>query len=155
MMNELFKKLNYKDQKQVFVINAPKSFDENLNSLGNDVTVMRSVGNDDKPAFVIAFVVTQQQLDETVLRVAPRLQGDAIFWMCYPKGSSKKLKSEINRDRGWDIMGKFNLEGVRQVSIDEDWSALRFRKVEYIKTFSRSSKMALSEAGKSRTSKDD
>jgi hypothetical protein len=46
------------------------------------------------------------------------------------------------------VLGKLNFEGVMQVSIDEDWSALRFRHVDYIKTMKR--KKALSEKGKKR-----
>jgi hypothetical protein len=45
-------------------------------------------------------------------------------------------------------MGQYNLEGVRQVAIDEDWSAQRFRKIAFIKKFSRQEKMALSQEGK-------
>jgi len=34
-------------------------------------------------------------------------------------------------------MGKAGFEPVRMVAIDEDWSALRFRRVEFIKTMNR------------------
>jgi hypothetical protein len=39
-------------------------------------------------------------------------------------------------------------EPVRMVAIDADWSALRFRRVEHIKSMTRSSKGAISSAGK-------
>jgi hypothetical protein len=42
---------------------------------------------------------------------------------------------------------------VRQIAIDEDFSALRFRKVEFIKKITRSKDMALTETAKNRTSK--
>jgi hypothetical protein len=38
------------------------------------------------------------------------------------------------------------------VAIDEDWSALRFRKAEYIKSLTRQPSRASSSAGKKRTS---
>lgn len=41
-------------------------------------------------------------------------------------------------------------EPVRQVGIDEDWSTLRFRHVEYIKTLRRRANDAISEAGVAR-----
>jgi hypothetical protein len=69
--------------------------------------------------------------------------------MCYPKGTSKKFKCNFNRDSGWQVMGQHGLEGVRQVAIDEDWSALRFRKVEFIRVMTRKGG-ALSEAGKAK-----
>jgi microsomal dipeptidase-like Zn-dependent dipeptidase len=40
------------------------------------------------------------------------------------------------------------LRPVRQVAIDEDWSALRFRRTEQVKTFTRS--RAISAAGRKR-----
>ncbi|HMV90161.1 MAG TPA: hypothetical protein PKA40_11005, partial [Cyclobacteriaceae bacterium] len=49
---------------------------------------------------------------------------------------------------GWAELGKAGYEPVRMVAIDEDWSALRFRKAENIKVMKRSS--AISETGKKR-----
>jgi hypothetical protein len=41
------------------------------------------------------------------------------------------------------------LKFIRQIAIDDDWSALRFRKPEHIKTMTR--KFAVTEKGKERT----
>jgi len=38
----------------------------------------------------------------------------------------------FNRDTGWDVMRSAGFDTVRQVAIDEDWSALRFRRQEHI-----------------------
>ena len=62
---------------------------------------------------------------------------DEAIWLAYPKGTSKRYKSKINRDNGWKYLGQFDYEGVRQIAIDEDWSALRFRKIRFIKTMTR------------------
>jgi hypothetical protein len=51
------------------------------------------------------------------------------------------------------MLGKLGFEAVRQVAINEDWSALCFRRVEFIKTMSRDQKRAISAEGKSSTSK--
>ena len=48
------------------------------------------------------------------------------------------------------MFGAAGFEPVRQVAIDEDWSALRFRRVEHVKTLTRSKAMALTEEGKER-----
>jgi hypothetical protein len=57
-----------------------------------------------------------------------------VLWFAYPKGSSKKYTCEFNRDSGWKVIRSLGFDSVRQVAIDEDWSALRFRRVEYIKS---------------------
>jgi hypothetical protein len=59
--------------------------------------------------------------------------------------------ADIGRDDSWQPLGDLGFEGVRQVAIDEDWSALRFRHVDYIKTFKRDPKRAMSAKGKRRT----
>jgi hypothetical protein len=76
-----------------------------------------------------------------------------VVWFAYPKGTSKKYKSEINRDNGWQILGELGFEGVRGVAIDEDWSALRFRRVEFIKAMNRDKKRAMITQGKARLGK--
>jgi len=60
-----------------------------------------------------------------------------VVWFAYPKGSSKRYKSEIDRDHGWKILGREGFEPVRMVAIDEDWSAKRFRRVEFLKNMTR------------------
>jgi hypothetical protein len=149
-MDAVFKKLNFKNQQTVFALNAPASFAINLQSLQN-VSIQKSIVAKSKIEFAIGFATTQKEVDTIVQKVAPKLIEDAVFWICYPKGTSKKYTCDFNRDTGWSIMGTFDLEPVRQVAIDEDWSALRFRKIEFIKSFTRSQSMALSTKGKQRS----
>ena len=130
-----FAKLNLKDQREIVVLNAPASFEPELKTL-KGVTVRRDAKGGDID-FSLAFVTTQKEVDTLGPQVAKKAKGDAIVWFAYPKGTSKKYKSEINRDDGWHVMGKAGFEPVRMVAIDEDWSAVRFRRVEFIKTMNR------------------
>ena len=130
-----FAKLNLKDQAEIVVLNAPASFEPELKSL-KGVTVRRDAKGGDFD-FSLAFVMTQKEVDTLAPQVAKKAKGDAVVWFAYPKGSSKKYKSQINRDSGWAVMGKAGFEPVRMVAIDEDWSAVRFRRVEFIKTMNR------------------
>jgi hypothetical protein len=66
------------------------------------------------------------------------------------KKTSKKYKSEINRDDGWQVLGQFGFEPVRMVAIDEDWTAIRFRQAEYIKVLTRDKSWAMSKTGKAK-----
>lgn len=150
-MDATFKKLNYKDQKEILVLNNPESFEENLESIRPVASVLTSLANTTEITFAMLFVKTQKEIDELIPQIGNKLKGDAILWMCYPKGSSKKYKCDFNRDTGWAVMGQFDLEPVRMVAIDEDWSALRFKKVDFIKTMKRNSLHALSEKGKEKS----
>ncbi len=141
-----FAKLNLKDQTEIIVLNAPASFEPELKAL-KDVTVRRDAkgGVID---FSLAFVTTQREVDTLGPQVAKKAKGDAVVWFAYPKGSSKKYTSQINRDNGWAVMGKAGFEPVRMVAIDEDWSALRFRRVEFIKTMNRPEEVRLTKKKK-------
>jgi hypothetical protein len=152
-MDAVFKKLNYKNQKELYAINAPESFEVNLKSIGDEATIIKSLTKAKDIEFILVFVTKLSEIDKLVPQFAPKLKGDAVVYMCYPKGSSKKYSCDFNRDTGWQIMGKYDLEGVRMVAIDEDWSALRFRKVEFIKTLTRKFD-ALSEKGKKKAGQD-
>jgi hypothetical protein len=147
-----FGKLNLKDQTEILVLNAPASFEPELATL-RGVTVRRAVNDASEIAFSLAFVITQKDVDTFAKSVAKKAKGDAVVWFAYPKGSSKKYKSEINRDRGWQVLGAAGFEPVRLVAIDEDWSATRFRRVEFIKTLNRPVEYRMTAKGKARAAK--
>lgn len=144
-MTPLFNKLNLGEHREIQVLNAPGSFDPELKAL-RGITVQRSVH---KPlAFGMAFAITQSELDRFAGQMTQAAEGDAVLWFAYPKGSSKRYRCEFNRDSGWGVLGKAGFEPVRQVSIDEDWSALRFRRAAYISKLTRNPAALISAAGR-------
>jgi hypothetical protein len=96
----------------------------------------------------LAFVTTQEQVNALGPAIARKAEGDAIVWLAYPKGTSKKYKSQINRDHGWDALGREGFEPVRMVAIDEDWSAVRFRRAKFIKNMTRPKEHRLTDRAK-------
>jgi hypothetical protein len=151
-MTPLFKKLNFKDQQTIVALNAPASFAVELNSMKKEAAIVSDAKQLKEIGFAICFVMTQKEIDTLVKAIKTKLAGDAVIWFCYPKGTSKKYKCDFNRDTGWASLGQIGLEPVRQVAIDEDWSALRFRKVAFIKTITRRESYALTTEAKKRTS---
>jgi|SRR5579871_3779858 len=131
-MPTLFSKLNLKDQREILVLEAPASLDPELKGL-RDVNILRDLKSTREVSFALVFVQRQAELDRLSAAIAKRAGGDAVLWFAYPKGTSKKLTCEFNRDKGWDVLREAGFDTVRQVSIDEDWSALRFRRIEFIK----------------------
>ncbi|WP_221390235.1 hypothetical protein [Dyadobacter sp. NIV53] len=154
-MDAVFKKLNLKQQKTIVVLNAPESFQANLDSIREETEILTSLNNVSHLDFIMVFVTQQNEIDYLIPTIGDLLKGDATLWMCYPKGTSKKYKADFNRDTGWQVMGSYDLEPVRMVAIDEDWSALRFKKVDFIKTMKRNSLHALSEKGKTKAGRID
>jgi hypothetical protein len=131
-MSPLFNRLNLKNQQEILVINAPASFESEL-ALLYGVTVKRDPTKVSAIGFALTFVKKQNELDALSATLAARADGDALLWFAYPKGTSKKYQCEFNRDAGWNIIRSAGFDTVRQVAIDDDWSALRFRRVEFIK----------------------
>ncbi|HRI06413.1 MAG TPA: hypothetical protein PKW35_01285 [Nannocystaceae bacterium] len=147
-MNPLLKKLNFKGQASIDVLAAPPELGPLLDEFRADTRV-RDRLPDTGVEFVLLFATRQAEVDAFAARIAAAAAGDPIVWVAYPKAASKRHRCEFNRDTGWTAMGAHGFEPVRQVAIDEDWSALRFRRVEHIKTMTRS--FALTDAGKART----
>ena len=129
----VFAKLNLKDQREIFILNAPDSFEREVAKLG-DVVVRRKVTASSRVAFGLAFVTSQQELDAAAKALAPAAEGDAVIWLAYPKSTSKKYTSTLRRESGSDGFAKAGFESVRMIAIDEDWSAKRLRRAQYIKT---------------------
>jgi hypothetical protein len=73
--------------------------------------------------------------------LAGKIKGDGLVWFAYPKGTSKKYTCDFNRDTGWSALGALGFEPVRMVAIEQNWSALRFRRIEYIKTMTRQTRL--------------
>jgi hypothetical protein len=146
-MSTVFAKMNLKDQKQIVVLHSPDSFESELATL-NGVEVIRDLKKAKAVTFSLAFVMTQEQVNALAPAIARKAEGDAVVWFAYPKGSSKKYKSQIDRDHGWNVLGKEGFEPVRMVAIDQDWSAVRFRRAAFIKKMSRAPEYRLTEHGK-------
>ncbi len=150
-MKTVFDKLNLKNVETILVLNPPAAFEAEIARL-DAVAVLRNAGSAERVEFALAFVTTRAEIEAIAPVVVGKAPGDAAVWFAYPKGSSKRRKSEINRDRGWQILGELGFEAVRQITVDEDWSALRFRRVEYIKSFRRARSRAMTKAGRERAS---
>lgn len=148
-MPSTFEKLNLKDQRQIVVLNAPESFERELAAL-RGVTILRDLKDASEVQFSLGFVTKQRDVDTLGASVAKKAKGDAIVWFAYPKGTSKNYDSEISRDNGWQILRKLGFDTVRAVAIDEDWSALRFRRVEFIKSMKPDRKPATAAKRKER-----
>jgi hypothetical protein len=134
----LFKKLNLGAHREIVVFNAPDSFESELKQL-KGIKIALDPGKPKGVKFGLAFAITQAQLDRASKILSAASEGDAVIWFAYPKGSSKRYACEFNRDSGWSVIRAAGFDSVRMVAIDEDWSALRFRRVEYVKPSADSS----------------
>jgi hypothetical protein len=132
VMPPIFAKLNLRDQPEILVVNSPDSFEKALSAL-RGIKVHRRLAAAGALQFALVFVTQRGELDRLAKALTSRASGDVVLWFAYPKGTSKKYSCDFNRDDGWDLLRQSGFDSVRQVAIDADWSALRFRRVEFIK----------------------
>jgi hypothetical protein len=119
----VLKKLMLKGQSPVLVLNAPSEAGELLAAFGPGLLTAAK----GKAAFALAYAANRAAATK-ISKAAPKfLEDKAVFWVAYPKGSSKKYKSDINRDTLHVLMKESGFDGVSLVALDDDWSAMRFK----------------------------
>jgi hypothetical protein len=135
-MKTLLKKLNHKGNNRIAVLNAEESFIAALTMEISDLTVDREIDPRFPYDFIMIFVRNQAEVETFTPVALHNLLCDGILWFCYPKKTSGKFRSDIDRDHGWNTLNSAGFHGIRMVSIDDDWSALRFRNIRFIKSTS-------------------
>lgn len=143
-MNSILKKLGLKDQTPILILNAPDEYDEVSQYIESEVH--RQVSANYK--FIQVFAKDLAEAHKLVADSITALDKEGHFWFCYPKGTSKKYRSDINRTKAWEVFSPYEFEPASQVSINDDWTAMRFRHVDDIKVMKR--KTATTEKGKTR-----
>ncbi len=131
-VSKLVKKLRMQPGQRVLILNAPEGYITSLGELPEGVVV--SQAPEGKFDFVHLFVRDSGQLDELLPAAVESAEYDGLFWISYPKKSSK-VETDLSRDLFWDLTAAgTSLRPVTQVSVDEVWSALRFRPAERVGT---------------------
>ncbi len=135
-MHDLFKKLNYKGQKRIAVINAEEDFIRDAVKELRKVIIDIEIDQRCPYEFMILFVRSIAEVDQLAPVALHNLTADGILWYCYPRKTSKKYSSDLERDHGWEALNEVGFHGIRMVAIDDNWSAMRFRNIKFIKSSS-------------------
>ncbi len=91
-----------------------------------DLGAGHPVGDDsDHADAVIVFATGRADLDRLTDRFVGAAKRDALTWVAYPKAG--QLGTDLNRDVLAELVKAQGVRPVRQVSLDDVWSALRLR----------------------------
>ncbi|APH42979.1 Uncharacterized protein A9P81_3468 [Leptospira interrogans serovar Copenhageni/Icterohaemorrhagiae] len=77
------------------------------------------------------FADSASSLQSYLLKILKSIREESILWIAYTKKSSG-TKTDLDRDHGWELLSKNGYEGVALISLDETWSALRFKKTDAV-----------------------
>jgi hypothetical protein len=124
----LTKKLRIGPGDRVLLVAPPDGFVTMLGELPEGVQVTEATATPEQGAFdvVRTFVRKKADIDCLAPIAFNAAKPGGIVWFTYPKLASK-VKTDINRDAGWDAVSAAGWRGVTQIAVDETWSALRFR----------------------------
>jgi hypothetical protein len=111
-------KLQLKPDQSLAIVNAPE--DAALELGGQPI----ATGPDGADA-VIVYCTNQAELDELRDTYVPPARRDSLTWVAYPKGG--QLGTDLSRDVLAELVRAHGVQPVRQVSLDDVWSALRLR----------------------------
>ncbi len=109
-------RLGIKPGMKAAVLDAPKGF-----SLGAPSSA------DPKDADVVLSFVATRAAVRAAVATWTRVGG--ALWIASPKKTSG-VESDLSRDVGWEPLERAGYHPVTQVSVDDTWSALRFKKNE-------------------------
>jgi hypothetical protein len=135
-MKTLLGKLNYKGNARIAVLNSEERFAVSLLMDNSELTIDREIDPRFPYDFILIFVRDKAEVETFTPIALHNLLCDGVLWFCYPKKSSKSFSADIDRDHGWQRLNDAGFHGIRMVSIDKDWSALRFRNIRFIKSTS-------------------
>jgi len=130
--DNLLKKLQLRQPERVCVVDAPSEFQDVIDALRSETQVDLQCIPDKLYDVIIAFVRAQSDVKDLALPVSKCLAEDGLLWFGYPKKSSPRYQADISRDSGWEPLSRLGYRGVRQVALDQDWSALRFRQADHV-----------------------
>jgi hypothetical protein len=127
MASSLNDKFQFKNVVKLAVRNAPSGYAEKLQAEleGIEVVAAPEAMADAVLLFVNNLAEAQALAPGAVATVAP-VKPEGILWIAYPKGGSG-IKTDVNRDKLWPVVQESGWRPVRQIALDEVWSAMRFR----------------------------
>lgn len=127
--NPLAKKLQMKAGQRAVIINPPAGYLDRLVPLPTGVELVETSA--EQCDFVLVFVKNMEDLQKFLPFAIQAVKHDALLWIAYPKGGAK-AGTDLNRDILWNAVSEHNLSGVTLVSLDDVWSAMRFRPSERV-----------------------
>jgi hypothetical protein len=122
-MTTLAKKLQLKTGQSLMLVNPPAGTENYFATEEIDIT--------EKSDAVLIFTNSLVEVEKIVLPAFESVFEDSLVWVAYPKGSSG-VKTDVNRDKLWDALKRTGWRPVRQIALDDIWSALRFRPAEKV-----------------------
>lgn len=120
---EFLSKANLK--KGGVILNAPQDLAALFVKKGFSTTLPK-----EKSDVTILFLRNTDEFTLWMNIVLPKIAYDSNFWICFPKGASGK--SNINKEILAKLVEEKGVKAVKQMAVNDSWSALRMRPAELV-----------------------
>jgi len=128
--NAVVKKLGIKPAMISLIINMPRELADPLKETVKKFGIKKSLRG--KFDVILFYAKAKNQIKKKSGDIFNSLNdSDSILWIAYPKKGSN-IKTDLNRDEIWDVFNAYNYKPVSMISLNESWSAVRFRSNENI-----------------------
>ena len=120
MDDGIFKKMKVKASMTASILNAPPEYPELASFIHT---------SECKNDFTHLLVASKAEFYERFNKAADSVNEGGLFWISYPKSTRKHIY-DINRDSLWHLVLPLGWHPVAQVSLNEEWSAVRLKRNE-------------------------
>lgn len=117
MAQGLIKKLRIGPGTEVRAVNAPPGYSTVIGALPKGARVVRGITKDH--AFIHLFVKNSVELARHFNACHKALAPEGLLWISYPKGG----KTDLTRDKGWEILEGVRMQWLSSIAFDAEWSA--------------------------------
>jgi hypothetical protein len=126
-------KLRIDKGKPLWLIDAPKD----ITGVFDGFKIKKTLPDHPLIEQLVFFALSKKQLESKFDEIILKLSDNAVFWIAYPKKTGK-IESDLIRDEGWGIVYKSGMQGVSSISINDDWTGMRFKKKDPNASYKRS-----------------
>jgi hypothetical protein len=119
--------LNISHENEVVVLNKPEEFNDSF----KQAHVVASLVNTSGVACAVLFVKFKQDFIHQMMTLFPRLLDTSTLWIIFPTATTKKELADTTLSFDWDFLGDYRLQPIKQVTINENWKAIKLKKAKF------------------------
>lgn len=129
MVQTLFEKLNFKDERNVLIQGVPVSIERCFGKVGymKHVTPLLRKNKID---FALLFSIDKTQLERILMEVLEHLSISGRLWIIYPRPGSK-IFSNLNTNGAWHFLRDQEYHLVRTVEVESVYNAVLYARNLY------------------------
>lgn len=126
-MDAVLKRLHFKNEDRILVRNVPDVFARMVNDWQQFTLVDMLCIPKQKYSFMLFFVKSEKQINETHTVIQNQLNPNGILWFAFPQKSNLETPNNFEPNNRWQSITSIGFEAVKHLALNNEWEALQFR----------------------------